>query len=326
MQKTSFDVIAVGDATIDAFLSIQNANDHCRVDDKACELCFPIGDKIPLESSAFLLGGNACNLAVGLSRLGLTTSLCAELGNDEFAHKIVYELSKEQVDRSLLIVTKHAKSSFAIGVNFKGDRTLFVQHVTREHNFNLDGVSAKWIYLTSIGHKWKDAYQRVHDFIKRADTKLAFAPGTYQIDGGFERIAYILKETDILFLNKEEGAKIANCKYQISNKEGMEKLLHALQKLGPKTVVLTDGIKGSYTLDEKGKTYFQKTFPDPIVERTGAGDAYATGFLAGVMQGESIQNAMTWGTINAGAVVGVIGAQPGLLTKEKISERLSKLP
>lgn len=317
-----FDFITMGDATIDAFLGIHDASVHCRLDEKTCELCVKYGDKIPVDSCEFSLGGDACNVAVGLSRLGLKTALCAELGDDEFALKIHNGLGKEKIDKRLLR-TSQAETTFAIALNFQHERTLFVQHVKREHKFSFENVTSKWMYLTSLGDTWEHAYDAAMRFVEKHAISLVFAPGTKQLDAGYHKLKPFLENTDILILNKEEGEKLANSKWLITKSQMQIKdLLARLQSLGPKTVVVTDGRHGSYLLEEQGNVHVQRVFPHKIVERTGAGDAYASGFLAAHFLGTDWQEAMRWGTTNAGSVVEHIGAQKGLLKRGEMEERL----
>lgn len=319
-----FDVLSVGDALIDAFLSIHDAQAHCRVDEKTNELCVPYGEKIMLDGSEFLLGGNACNVAVGLSRLGLRTALCAEIGNDGFSQKVTQGLTKEHVDQSLLIQTPGAQSSFAIGINFKNERTLFVEHVKRKHDFLFPSTKVGWVYLSSLGQEWKQAYEKTYAFVKAEKAKLAFNPGTPQLHEKEDGIANVLAITDILFVNKEEGIKIANGKWHVADgKAATKSLLEKLQTLGPKIVVVTDGKRGSYVLDEEKQFYHLGIFDHPVVERTGAGDAYTSGFLSAMIHKRPIEEAMRWGTCNAGSVVGKVGAQQGLLYREDMLRELA---
>jgi sugar/nucleoside kinase (ribokinase family) len=155
-----------------------------------------------------MLGGNACNVSVGLARLGLHSAFLGEFGNDAFAHRIKNQLSEERVSY-IHSITTNAPSSFAIGIQYKDERVLFVQHVERKHNFTYDHIRTNWVYLSSLGDQWKHVYRDVSSFIKRTGFRLAFNPGTRQIDAGKEGIAPVLKITDILFLNKEEGERIA---------------------------------------------------------------------------------------------------------------------
>lgn len=358
----SFDIITVGSALIDAFLSIHDANLHCRFDEAKCELCVKHGEKILLDRCDFVLGGNACNVAVGSARMGFKTSLCAEIGADEFSQKIINGLTLEHVDLSLLQKTHGASSSFAIGINFKGERTLFVEHVKRDHNFHFEQVEASWIFLTSLGEEWEDAYARVLSYVQNNKCKLAFNPGSHQLEKGVGSFLEVLKATDILFVNKEEGNKIArgpvasflpastrsseaspsavssgpnsfselpavgSPSIDTTLRDTTKEMLVQLQQMGPKTVVITDGKNGSYSIDEKENILHLEIFESPVIERTGSGDAYTSGFLAATMEGLSIGQAMRWGTINAASVVGKVGAQAGLLTQDQVKQTLEDQP
>lgn len=318
----NFDIICVGDVVIDAFLSIHEASTHCRLSD--CELCVRYGEKIPIDSCEFLLGGNACNVSVGLARLSYKSSLIAEIGDDEFSHKITNGLAKEAVDSIHIIHTKNAPSSFAIGINFKGERTLFVEHVTREHNFSFEGLSPKWVYLTSLGKEWEETYKKTLDFVKSNSLSIAFNPGTLQLEEVRQIIAECLKYTTVLFVNKEEAQRLLVFYGGISGSLDSAKMLEKLQSLGPKIVVVTDGKKGSYVVDEDHKQYCIDMFSGEPIEKTGAGDAYTSGFLSALLADQSVSEAMRWGSINSASVVQKVGAQPGLLRREEIEKVLNE--
>ncbi|MCH8048485.1 hypothetical protein IIC44_00065, partial [Patescibacteria group bacterium] len=104
-----------------------------------------------------------------------------------------------------------------------------------------------------------------------------------------------------------------------------KKLMGKLHEEGVKIVVITDGPKGSYASDGEN-AYYLNIFPAPLVERTGAGDSFSTGFISALIYKESIVNAMCWGTVNSASVIGKIGAREGLLKKREIESILKKNP
>lgn len=319
-----FDVVCIGNALIDSFLDTSGLSSNIRLDAKSGELRLKLGEKIPIESAQFELGGNACNVSVGLSRLGLKTSLIAEIGDDAFSSRIRKSLEGEKVNLTNFIVS-HGPASFAVGINYKADRLLFVHHVERSHNFNYHGMKTTWIYLSSMGEKWRHVYRDVVYLVKHENIKLAVNPGTRQILTGREILDPVLACTEVLFLNKEEAEKLVHNKKQISkdsNHEHIKNLCIKLQKLGAKTVAITDGRRGSFTLDVDGKFYHQNIIDVDVVEKTGAGDSFASGFISAVYLGYDIQTALRWGSVNAASVIGKIGAQKGLLTKEQILKKL----
>lgn len=324
------DVVCVGDATIDAFLSIHEASLHCRLNEKDCELCqvpdgtwlcLKYGEKIPVDSFKLSLGGIAGNVSVGLSRMGLKSALCAEIGDDELSQKIENDLKKENVNTELLLKTKGETASLAIGINFKGERTLLVGHVKRKHNFNFDGVSARWLYLGGLGEEWQEPYKKVLDYAQKNNLRLAFTPGSSQLEELNETAFEVLKKTEVLLVNKTEGEVIGKKRNEQENDPS--KILVQLQQLGPKIVVITDGKNGSLAIDKDGKVYSLGIFPCNVVEKTGAGDAYASGFLGAVLSEKNVEEAMRWGAVNASSVIEHVGAQKGLLTKEEIEQRMT---
>lgn len=313
-----FDVLCVGSAKIDIFLSIPEDSSYVHLNKKTNSLSVAYGQKIPAESCSLILGGNACNVAVGLSKLQMKTAVMAEIGKDEFSQKIINGLKAENVNSNYLIQNPNSPSSFSVILSFQEERTIFGQHSKREHNFSYESVSAKLIYLTSLGLEWKNAYQKTLEFVKKTATPLAFNPGTPQLNCGVENIRNILSITDILFVNKEEGEMLVSTK-----EKEMQNLMLKIKQLGPKIIVITDGEGGSYAMTERNEFFFQPITPTTIVEKTGAGDAYASGFLAAVLLSLPTQTAMKWGTLNASSTMSAVGAQNGLLSKKEIEEKMN---
>jgi ribokinase len=311
-------ILSVGSGLLDAFLTVEDANTHFRVEDK--EFCIRFGDKIQLSSTEFQLGGNACNVSVGLSRLGLSSSLMAEIGVDEFSESILAILRKENVDTTF-VVRGNVPSSFAIGLNFNNERTLFVQHRLREHAFRTPDVKFDFVYLTSMGREWREAYKTIAMYVKEHGIPLFFNPGTPQISEGKDGILGQLEATYVLFVNKTEASSLTG----LSEDSDIKEMLRALSALGPKIVSVTDGRAGSYALDTDGKIYHVGIYNTPVVERTGAGDAFATGFTGARIFGKEVSECMQWGTMNASSVVEKVGAEAGLLTLEQLEARHAAL-
>lgn len=307
-----FDLVTVGGVTVDLFLLIDPSNPHFKFDPDSNKLSMHLGDKIVLDQAKFTVGGNAANVAVGVRRLGFKTSIFAEMGDDEFSHRILKTLEKEKVDTKKL-KKGDAQTSFSIILNYSKDRTIFTEKPQREHNFSFTNLKTEWIYLTSLGEKWEETYKKAGDNVKKENIKLAFNPGPTQLDKGLDSFSYLLPLADILIVNKEEGERMIN-------DEGLmiKDLLFSLKKLGPRIAVVTDGENGSYAINEKAEIFEQPAFNVRIISRTGAGDAYASGLLGGLMSNKTLKESMEWGTKNAASVVKLIGTQTGLLTKQQI--------
>jgi len=126
----------------------------------------------------------------------------------------------------------------------------------------------------------------------------------------------------VVILNREEAVLVGG-----GNHEDMHDLFNHLHALGPRIVVITDGPDGAYASDGHNR-YKMPLYPDAgaPVDRTGAGDAFASTFVAALAKGLSIEDALRWAPINSMSVVQKVGAQEGLLTDEQLMHFLSQAP
>jgi ribokinase len=139
---------------------------------------------------------------------------------------------------------------------------------------------------------------------------------------GIEVFKDIYIYIEIFFCNVEEAQRILN-----ETSKDIKALVKGIHALGPKIVAISDGPNGAYASDGE-KIYFTPIYPDtaPAIDRTGAGDAFASTFTSAIILGKSVKEALSWGPINSMSVVGCVGAQEGLLSREKIKELLAKAP
>ena len=83
------DLLSVGDASIDVFLTPTQSEALCQINTKECYIAFSYGEKIPVRNLEFSVGGNAANNAVGTTRLGVKTGLVLTLGDDAGGNQII---------------------------------------------------------------------------------------------------------------------------------------------------------------------------------------------------------------------------------------------
>ena len=315
-----FDLISIGDSTIDVFLELTEAEVNCEIDPNECKLVLDYADKIPVNKVTRVAAvGNAANNAIGSARLGLKTALYTLVGEDRDGEEMRKIFEQEKVADDYIITDKGKRSNFSAVINFKGERTILVYHEDREYSLPQLG-STKWVYFTSIGKGHEKLHSQIPDYIKKSGAKLAFQPGSHQIREGKEKMKSLLKAAEMIIVNKREAEEILDKPGEV------KELLRRVAELGPKIVVITDGKDGSWTYDGK-VIRFAGVFPESeVVERTGAGDAYSTGFLAGLVSGVGVAEAMRWGSANGSSVVEHIGAREGLLTYEGMKKRLEGCP
>src|SRR3989344_1471152 len=295
----SLHLLAIGDATKDVFVDIEEATLSCTLNTEACLLCLNYADKIPVSSvTQIRAAGNAANAAVGSSRLGHRSGLVTILGDDDDGHELQDALKAERVDERFVTFDKKRGTNYSTILNFKSERTLLAFHQPRTYRFPKNLPDTEWVHYSSLGeHHVPYEHQLLAYLKKHMEVRFLFNPGTHQLRRGLTSLLPVIKRSDVLILNKEEA----------------ERLLHE----GPKTVVITDGQRGSWAYD--GHDMWKlPIFPCKALERTGAGDAYATGLVNALIDGKPIAEAMRAGNANSWSVVQEIGPQKGLLTASEM--------
>lgn len=322
-MKQKYDFIAIGDIVTDAFIRLKDPSAHIDIDHGRREICMGFADKIPYDDVYIVPAvGNSANAAVSAARLGLKSALVSNIGSDHFGKECLAALKSEKVAAKFVKVNRGRKTNYHYVLWYGDDRTILVKH--EDYDYKLADIdNPHWIYLSSLGENSLPYHEAISEFlIRHPEVKLAFQPGTFQIKFGPHRLANIYKRSDIFFCNKEEAERI------LETKEGnIKKLLSLVAKLGPKIVVITDGVKGAYAYDGKN-AWSMRAYPDPKppYERTGAGDAFSSTFTAAIALGMGIRDALRWAPINSMSVVQEVGARAGLLTRKKIEKYLAEAP
>lgn len=315
-----YDLLSLGPARMDVFVDLpeEEINEVCSLDKEKCMIQLGFGEKIAVQGMTFTVGGNTGNNAVGLSRLGLKVAMIGTMGGEWTDREALQILKGEGVDTEFVKVDE-GKFGFGVVINYQGERTIlsYYPESTSEFPINAD-IDAEWIYLTTAGANFEDFYKSAVDWAINHQVKIGFNPGTRQLKAGREAIQFVLDKTEAIFLNKEEAAKLLDLP-----PDDTKKLLSGLKELGPKIVVITDGPDGTYCFD--GNQYlYMPIINAPVVERTGAGDAFGSGFLAGYIKRKPLEECLMWGTVNSASVLGFIGPQAGLLKEADLVKWLDK--
>jgi len=315
--------VAIGDIVTDTFIKLKDAQTYCDVSQEHCTITLPFGEKIPFESAEDIHAvGNSPNASVAAARLGLSSALITNLGDDTLGKECLAVLNMEGVDTKLIKQHESKKTNHHYVLWYDVDRTILVKHESYEYKLP-EFQAPKWIYLSSLGASTESYHDEVSSFIAaHRETQLAFQPGTFQINLGAEKLKDIYKHTTIFFCNITEAEKILGV-----NTLGTQELLKRMHALGPKIVVLTDGPKGAYAYAGE-EMWFVPVYPDGMhpYERTGAGDAFSSTTVAALSLGLDLQTALMWGAVNSASVVQKVGAQKGLLTRDELEKKLREAP
>ena len=298
-----FDVITFGSGVVDVFIDTD-------VYEKGKFMCYPVGEKILIKNLKMDVGGGGTNTAVAFSRLGLKTGWIGRVGDDFYGKKILNLMKKEKV-RFLGKIGENEISGCSIILDSKAnDRTILTYKGTNDEiNFNdiKLNIKTKWLYFSSLLGKSLQTQKRLASLLFSKGVKLALNPSSYLIKS--KNISKLIKLSEVIILNKEEGQMLLE-KYD--NKEN--NLLNGISSLGPKIVVITNKDKKISCFDSyNNKKYYLMPHKIKVVERTGAGDAFASGFVAGLIVGKPIMECLKLGLKESESVIKYFGAKNKLL-------------
>ena len=327
MAEINRDVLAVGDVVIDAFIKLLDEQEKIEYGkDGQPDLSIPFGTKIPYDHSEIVPAvGNAANASVAFAKLGLRSGLVSNIGDDDWGRDILKALDKAKVDSRFVHINSGKKSNYHYVLWYKDDRTILIKHEEYEYHwprFRIIDIP-RWIYFSSVSQHALGYHDALAGWpAAPPPVKLAFQPGTFQIEAGAHRLKRIYARADILAVNREEAATISGGKH-----DDINDLFDKLHSLGPKIVLISDGHSGAYTSDGQNR-YKMPIYPDPKppYDRTGAGDAFSSTFVAAIIRGADVAEALLWAPINAMSVDQKVGAQAGLLIESEINRFLRKAP
>lgn len=304
-----FDIISIGAATVDIFVK----SDCLRLQKDL--LTLPASSKNEISEGLIASGGGSTNSAVSFARLGLKSACLSLLGQDPLAQYVVEDLKKDGVATEMLIQELSENTDYSvILIDEKGGRSILTNrgatHLEICH-IDWDKVDeTKWFYITSLEGNL-GLLGEIMEVAKKRKIGISLNPGNRELNQR-EELWPRLAEVEFLLLNRGESEKLAGMEYD--NPKFWDKLISC----GAKTIAVTNGREGAHVASG-GKRYFQEAINLHPVDETGAGDAFGSGFVAGLIVTGDPQKALKWGAQNSASVVSYIGAKPGLLERDKIN-------
>ena len=310
-----YDVITVGSSTIDVFAGVKSELIKIKTIHHEEELiAYPCGSKILINKLGFLTGGGGTNTAVCFSRLGLKVAYLGMMGNRSNSKLIQKELHQEKI-KFLGIQSRKYHTGYSIILeSLESDRTILAYKGANNHlkykSIDLKKLKTKWFYFSSMVDESYATLEKLAKFAVENNIKIAFNPSNYLAEKGYHYLKEVISRTTLLVLNNEEAMLLAG-------RGSPEELIRTIMNFGPEIVVLTDGKKGAYTIS---KNKFLTVVPNKIkpVETTGAGDAFASTFLANIIKKKDTKTSLSAACINAESVILQKGAKGGLLTNKKL--------
>lgn len=310
-----FDVVSIGSATRDVFISTDKFKSFDLPDFSTGKaLCFPMGSKIEIKKIVFTSGGGGTNAAVTFARQGLSTACVGVVGMDFNGQEILSELEKEGVEAKYF--QKHDDDNTAyslILVDSSGERTILSYKGEGQHfdvnKIDFDHIQTKWLFLDSLGGHF-DLLEKAVNWAVVNGIKLATNPGGKELEHGLEKLKPLLKNFSIVIMNQEEASKLTGIDYK-----NEAEIFKFMDEIISGIFVMTKGSEGVVVSD--GKNIYKAGVPDsPVVERTGAGDAFSSGFISEYIRSGDISKAIQFATANASSVVTQYGGKAGILKKD----------
>jgi sugar/nucleoside kinase (ribokinase family) len=287
----------------------------------------PFGAKLAAEKHTVYPGGSGANVAVGLQSLGVDTSLFTFVGDDAIGSFLLQEIANKSVTLKTTVIK--GVSQISVVMLLGAERTIITGH-SPDIEFSAKNMSfTDWIHVGPLPVNDNEVFQEILNFRMNAEASLSINPSMKTIEERDRSFLALLKTTKIIFLNRDEAVKLARLPTQATVAE----VVKAIHMLGPELVCITLGERGAYASDGTSLLAARALLDKASrVDATGAGDAFASGFLAGyiypsrtkqVAPGkETLEIALKFAMLNSAAVVGEMGAQSGLQTREQVEKDL----
>jgi ribokinase len=325
-RNKSYEVICIGSVSKDIFFPTDEGIVLETPEDITAKqkVAFELGGKYRVKDRFEAVGGVAANVATGLARLGRSVATYGCVGGDEIGRYIMNELAKEHVATDLLQRHDDAKTDLSaiIVLTQSGERTIFHNRDANErlHIEKKMLTDTQWVFVSALNGDWKKNLATVLSAQKQYGFSLAYNPGQHNIKDDAQQIFNTLPFVDVLLLNKDEAIELLLQSAVRPTDEELDDERFLVEKLvsaGAKMIGMSDGKRGSWGYDGESYWYCPIHTRSNVVDSTGAGDAFGSGFLAAHLMGRSLSESLQYGMANSGSVVGFYGAVEGLLTQSE---------
>ncbi len=306
----SYDVITFGSATWDIYISPEKMDIISSSDFiSGRAIAFNLGSKINLKQTQFNIGGGGINSAFTFKRQGLKVAYLGSVGNDILGNQIIDKLKKNKIDTKLIYKTDKASTNCSLIYNILGeDRTIMIYRGASEYLSNIKFKKAKWYYLAPLSGKIAKLTQDIVDFAHSNKVKIAFNPGNSQLSLPQKKLQKIIDKVDVLILNQEEASILTKIEYK-DEKEIIEKL----KEIHKGITVMTRGDRGVVVIDCNNTVYNKTPKVIKAIDKTGAGDAFGSAFVSGLIKYNNIEKAIDLGLRNSISCIKKQGSTNGLL-------------
>lgn len=294
----NIDCCVVGDATIDILLPLSDTED-----------VYSLAQGGVTNTKMSLSPGGTANVAFYITKLGGNSVFAGKVGDDYFGEIFLEDLEKNGIAANISISKGENTGAVFVLVFPNGERSFIVDRGAnaklRYEDFNLDLIrGSKYCFFSGYSFQDKEILDSLKRLLKEIanDTSIVFNPGAPNLAQKFREafINVVQEYASVLILNEAEARYLTGCS---SEGEMISSLLSLVD-----TVALTRGDRGS-VLARQNQIYEIKAGSVDVVDTTGAGDAYAAGFIYGLCLGWDVKTAGEFASQVAARVVSRLGAR-----------------
>jgi sugar/nucleoside kinase (ribokinase family) len=272
------------------------------------------GGRHMVDEVRITAAGTAAGTSVDLAKLGIETVVLGAIGDDELGELLVQTLDRHGVDTTRLVRKQDDRTSVSILlIGDDGERQVVVRLPGANSHLSLDDVDfdaiagAELLHVGGVDVLGKFAGAPLLEVMAFARSR--GVPTSLDVLGPCderiaERLAPALRNADYFLPNADQITGMTGCSEP-------REAAAALRRLGVRCVVATLGAEGSLVSSDRGEA-FLPAFDVPVVDTTGCGDAFAAGFIVGVLSGRDEQSAAWLGTAAAAQVVQGLGSDAGI--------------
>lgn len=304
-------IVSFGSALQDIYLVDHDDLVPTNIGDEAIFGKVLVGSKVDIDKISYEVGGGGINSAIAFARHGHETIFMGNVGKDPAGAAVVKKINREGIDSSYMkILERKTTGTSVILLDSKsGERTILTCRGASERFENFDEsdlelVQPDWLYVTTLRGDM-ETLARFFKKAKKLGTKIMFNPGVRELAEAKE-LAGLLKNVDVLLVNKSEAAKI------VPGKILLELLYHLNNYV--EAAIITDGAMGGIAGNGEEIYRFGIYEDKKVKDATGAGDAFGAGFLAHFAAGHSFRNSLMFASANSTSVVSQLSSNRGLLT------------
>lgn len=263
-------------------------------------------EEVFIESEHSSCGGSSANTIYTLAKLGAKCGFVGAVGDDEEGKKIIDEFKSVGVDTSQIKILENEKTGLILAfIDKLGERAMYVSpranSKIEKNDLNLSYIeNAKFLHLSSFVDNEQLELQNFLVINMAKSLKISFAPGSLYVKRGIKSLEKILENSYVVFLNKEEIRILTDKEF----KSGAEEII----EIGCKIVVVTLKERGCYITNGKDE-FIVNAIPTKVVDTTGAGDAFSSGFLYGLLENKGLEECGKLGNKIASLCISKIGAR-----------------